>query len=125
MSVVVMMLLAAGCGVLLGTITGLIPGLHVNTIGFLLLATTSSLAQPTVVIAAAILAAGITHTYLSIVPGLVLGVPEAATVVGALPGHRMVLQGAGPEAIRLSAIGSGVALLVAVALALPLAHLIG
>ena len=125
MSVIVPLLVAAALGVLLGTLTGLIPGLHVNTIGFLLLAVTSTVAQPPVVIAAAILAAGITHTYLSIVPGLVLGVPEAATVVGALPGHRMVLQGAGVEAIRLSAIGSGVALIVAVALALPLAHLIG
>jgi putative membrane protein len=125
MSTVLAMLIAAASGVLLGTVTGLIPGLHVNTIGFLLLAATATVAQPPVVIAAAILAAGITHTYLSIVPGLVLGVPEAATVVGALPGHRMVLQGAGPEAIRLSAIGSGVALVVAAALALPLAQLIG
>jgi putative membrane protein len=63
------------------------------------------------------LAAGVTHTFLDVVPALALGVPDAAMAASTLPGHRLVLAGRGREALRLSALGSG----LAVALALPLA----
>ncbi|MFB6091104.1 MAG: tripartite tricarboxylate transporter permease [Halobellus sp.] len=107
-------------GVGLGTLTGLIPGLHVNSVAFLLVGVAPSVEGPPAAVAAAVLAAGVVHTFLSIVPGLVLGVPDAATAPGALPGHRLVLAGRGREAIRLSALGSGVALVVAAAAAVPL-----
>ncbi|MFD1599010.1 tripartite tricarboxylate transporter permease [Halobellus rarus] len=109
-------------GVSLGTLTGLIPGLHVNSVAFVLVGIAPSVDGPPVAVGAAILAAGVVHTFLSIVPGLVLGVPDAATAPGALPGHRLVLAGRGREAIRLSAVGSGVALAGAVAVALPLSR---
>jgi Predicted membrane protein len=51
------------------------------------------------------------------VPSLAIGVPDPALAPSALPGHRLVLQGRGREALRLSAMGS----LLAVALAVPLA----
>ncbi|MGQ4555005.1 tripartite tricarboxylate transporter permease [Halobellus sp. GM3] len=117
--------LAYAClGVCLGTVTGLIPGLHVNSVAFLLVGVAPSVDGPPVAVGAAVLAAGVVHTFLSIVPGLVLGVPDAATAPGALPGHRLVLAGRGREAIRLSAIGSGVALAAAVAVALPLSRVV-
>ncbi|MFD1687421.1 tripartite tricarboxylate transporter permease [Halobellus litoreus] len=111
-------------GVALGTLTGLIPGLHVNSVAFVLVGVAPSVDGPPVAVGAAILAAGVVHTFLSIVPGLVLGVPDAATAPGALPGHRLVLAGRGREAIRLSAVGSGVALAGAVAVALPLSRVV-
>ncbi|WP_336025141.1 tripartite tricarboxylate transporter permease [Halobellus salinisoli] len=112
------------CGVALGTLTGLLPGLHVNSVAFLLVGIAPGIDGPPVAVGAAILAAGVVHTFLSIVPGLVLGVPDAATAPGALPGHRLVLAGRGREAIRLSAVGSGVALLGSVAVALPLSRVV-
>ncbi|WP_311171906.1 tripartite tricarboxylate transporter permease [Halobellus ordinarius] len=111
-------------GVGFGTLTGLVPGLHVNNVAFLLVGVAPSIDGPAAAVGAAILAAGVVHTFLSIVPALVLGVPEAATAPGALPGHRLVLAGRGREAIRLSALGSSVALVAAVALAVPLSQVI-
>ncbi|QCC47175.1 tripartite tricarboxylate transporter permease [Halobellus limi] len=111
-------------GVGLGTLTGLIPGLHVNSVAFVLVGVAPSVDGPPAAVGAAILAAGVVHTFLSIVPGLVLGVPDAATAPGALPGHRLVLAGRGREAIRLSAVGSGVALVGAVAVAVPLSRVV-
>jgi putative membrane protein len=117
--------LAYAClGIGLGTVTGLIPGLHVNSVAFGLVGIAPSIDGPPVAVGAAVLAAGVVHTFLSIVPGLVLGVPDAATAPGALPGHRLVLAGRGREAIRLSAVGSGVALVAAVAVALPLSRVV-
>jgi len=109
-------------GVGLGTVTGLVPGLHVNNVAFVLVGVAPGVGGPPTAVAAAILAAGVVHTFLSIVPGLVLGVPDAATAPGALPGHRLVLAGRGREAIRLSAVGSAVALAAAVVVALPLSR---
>jgi putative membrane protein len=114
---------ASACiGVGLGTVTGLIPGLHVNSVAFVLVGVAPTVDGPPAAVAAAILAAGVVHTFLSIVPGLVLGVPDAATAPGALPGHRLVLAGRGREAIRLSGLGSAVALVGAVTVALPLSR---
>jgi len=115
---------AACVGVGLGTATGLVPGLHVNSVAFALVGVAPGIDGPPAAVAAAILAAGVVHTFLSIVPGLVLGVPEAATAPGVLPGHRLVLAGRGREAIRLSALGSGIALVGSVAVALPLSRVV-
>ena len=115
---------SACVGVGLGTVTGLVPGLHVNSVAFALVGVAPELDGPPAAIAAAILAAGVVHTFLSIVPGLVLGVPEAASAPGVLPGHRLVLAGRGREAIRLSALGSAVALVGSVAVAIPLSRVV-
>ncbi|WP_256289675.1 tripartite tricarboxylate transporter permease [Halobellus inordinatus] len=118
-------ILAYAClGVGLGALTGLVPGLHVNSVAFVLVGVAPSIDGPPAAVGAAVLAAGVVHTFLSVVPGLVLGVPDAATAPGALPGHRLVLAGRGREAIRLSALGSSIALLVAVGVALPLSHVV-
>lgn len=111
-------------GILLGTASGLVPGLHVNALALLLAAAAPTLPGPPAAVGAAVLAAGVVHTFLDIVPALVLGVPDAATAAGSLPGHRLVLAGRGREALRLSAVGSGVAVAVAVPLSLPLSALV-
>jgi putative membrane protein len=65
------------------------------------------------------LAAGVVHTFLDVVPALALGVPDPAMAASALPGHRLVVEGRGEEALRLSALGSALAVAFAVPLALP------
>ncbi|GAA0251506.1 tripartite tricarboxylate transporter permease [Halobacterium noricense] len=65
------------------------------------------------------LAAGVVHSFLDVVPTLALGVPDPVMAVSALPGHRLVIEGQGREAIRLSALGSGLAVAFAVPLAIP------
>jgi len=110
-------------GVALGTVSGLTPGLHANNFALLLVAVAPAVPGPPELVGAAMLAAGVTHTFLDVVPALALGVPDAAMAVTALPGHRLVLEGRGREALRLSALGSGLAVVFAVPLALPLTWL--
>jgi putative membrane protein len=104
-------------GVALGTLSGLTPGLHVNNLALLLASVAPAVPGPPRFVGAAMLAAGVVHSFLDAVPALALGVPDAAMAATALPGHRLVIAGRGREAVRLSALGSG----LAVALALPLA----
>jgi len=108
---------AAGVG--LGTLSGLTPGLHANNFALLLAAAVPAIPGPPRFVGAAMLAAGVVHTFLDVVPALALGVPDPAMAASALPGHRLVLQGRGREALRLSALGSGLAVAAAVPLAVP------
>jgi putative membrane protein len=106
-------------GIALGTASGLVPGLHANNMALLLAGLAPSIPGPPLYVGMAMLAAGVVHTFLEIVPTLALGVPDPATAVAALPGHRLVLEGRGREALRLSALGSGAAVLLAAPLAVP------
>ena len=110
--------IAGGIG--LGTVSGLIPGLHVNTLAILLASIAPRIPADPHLVGAALLAAGVVHSFLDIVPTLAIGVPDAALAVSALPGHRLVLGGRGREALRLSALGSGGAILTAVILGAPI-----
>jgi len=112
---------AAGIG--LGTCSGLVPGLHANNFALLLAGFAPSIPAEPQFVGAAMLAAGVTHTFLDIVPALAIGVPDPAMAPTALPGHKLVLQGRGREALRLSALGSALAVALAVPLALPVTAL--
>ena len=112
-----------GAGIALGTASGLTPGLHVNTLAILLASIAPQIPAAPHLVGAALLAAGVVHSFLDIVPTLAIGVPDAAMAVSALPGHRLVLGGRGREALRLSALGSGGAILAAVVLGLPITWL--
>jgi putative membrane protein len=106
-------------GVVLGTVSGLTPGIHANTFALLLAGVASAVPGPLAFLGAAMLAAGTVHTFLDVVPALALGVPDPAMASSALPGHRLVLEGRGREALRLSAMGSAGAVALAVPLAVP------
>ena len=108
---------AIAAGVALGTASGLTPGIHANTFALGLASVVTIVPGAPRLVGAAMLAAGTAHTFLDVVPALALGVPDPAMAPSALPGHRLVIGGRGREALRLSALGSA----VAVALALPLA----
>jgi putative membrane protein len=107
-------------GIALGTLSGLTPGLHVNNLALLLASVAPVVPGPPRLVGAAMLAAGVVHSFLDAVPALALGVPDAAMAATALPGHRLVIAGRGREAIRLSALGSGLAVAFAVPLAVPI-----
>ncbi|GAA0302227.1 tripartite tricarboxylate transporter permease [Halarchaeum salinum] len=111
-------------GVALGTCSGLTPGLHVNTLAILLAAAAPVLPGPARGVAITLLVAGVVHSILDVVPALALGVPDAAMAPSTLPGHRLVLDGRGREALRLSALGSGAAALLACLLGWPVTLLV-
>ena len=107
-------------GVGLGTFTGLIPGVHVNNLAPLLVGVAAVSGLPPMNIVAVIVAMMMTHTFISYIPATFLGAPEAGTELSVLPAHRMLLEGRGYEAIRLTAFGCLGALMLSAALALPL-----
>jgi putative membrane protein len=115
-------------GIGIGTIAGLLPGVHVNNTSAILLGLSPALAasgvQPAY-IAAAIVASTVAQSFLDIVPSIFLGAPDDAMVLAVMPGHRMLLDGRGIEAVRLSAAGSGLAIVVSMLLILPLSFLFG
>ena len=95
-------------GVTFGTITGLIPGLHINLIiTFLSLSffekIISSNPFPMSIF---IVSLSITHIITDFIPSILLGAPEEDSYLSILPGHRMLLEGRGYEAITLCIYGS-------------------
>lgn len=113
------LLVAVAAGIALGTASGLTPGVHANTFALLLAAGAPSVPGPPALVGAAMLAAAVVHTFLDVVPALALGVPDPAMAATALPGHRLVIEGRGREALRLSALGSVAAAVFALVLATP------
>ena len=117
------LLLSIALGFFLGVCSGLTPGLHTNNFAALLLALSPALLTLGLEphhLAAVILAASIAHTFLDIIPSVFIGAPDPDTVLAVLPGHAMMLEGRGPEAVRLSALGSASSILVALVLIYPL-----
>ena len=111
-------LLGVCIGVVLGTISGLIPGVHANTLAGILLglqAALLSLLGP-LALAGAMFAALITHTFVDAVPSTFLGIPDADTSLAVLPAHALCLEGKGEEAVRIAALGSAGAIILAVPL---------
>lgn len=109
-------------GVVLGTVSGLTPGIHANNFALLLAAGAAAIPGPPLLLGVAMLAAGVVHTFLDVVPAIAFGVPDADMFATALPGHQLVLLGNGREALRLSALGSGLAVLAAIPLAVPITY---
>ncbi|NYB51472.1 MAG: tripartite tricarboxylate transporter permease [Methanobacteriaceae archaeon] len=114
-------ILACIIGVLCGVVTGLIPGIHVNTVGaFVFSASTFLLySYSPEVLAVFLLSMSISHALLEFIPSMFLGVPEEGTVLSVMPGHHLLLQGRGKEAIRLVSLGGFGAMMITILL-LPL-----
>lgn len=107
-------------GVLLGTISGIIPGVHANTLAGVLLglqAPLLSLLGPAA-LAVTLFAALITHTFVDAIPSTFLGIPEADTSLSVLPAHALCIEGNGEEAVRIAALGSACAMVIAVPVSL-------
>jgi len=90
-------------GLLLGTFTGIAPGIHVNTL--------ASVLRNTGLGPVSLFAMGLTHTFLDVLPSTFLGVPDEGTALGVLPAHRLVLGGRGLEVVRIALVSSFLAVL--------------
>lgn len=115
------MLFACILGVICGAITGLIPGIHVNTVGVFVFTLSTSLLTilSPEFLGVLLLSMSISHALLEFIPSMFLGIPEEGTVLSVLPGHHLLLQGRGREAVRLVALGGFGAIIVTI-LSLPL-----
>ena len=110
-------------GFLLGIISGLTPGLHLNNFAAMLLAVSPQLMGYGLTpfhMSAIILAASISQTFFDAIPAIFLGAPDSEVALTVLPGQRLMLEGRGIEAVRLSALGSSGAVLFALVMIIPL-----
>ena len=126
-------------GVLVGIVTGLLPGLHVNNIALILLSFSASivaLCHPLLsygiseefiflLIAGFIIAVSVSHTFHDTIPTTFLGAPEEDTALTVLPAHNLLLEGRGYEAVALSVRGSFGAVVICLLLLYPLRFIIG
>lgn len=112
------LVIACLLGVGIGTITGMIPGIHVNTAGAILFAVSTillSFVSPEF-LCVLMVSMSIAHALLEFIPSMLLGVPEEGTALSVLPGHKMVLEGRSKEAIRIVSIGGFGAIIVTILL---------
>jgi putative membrane protein len=113
-------LLGTFIGVILGTLSGIIPGVHSNTLAGVLLSLQVAFLSffSPLVLAGAMFAALITHTFVDSIPSTFLGIPDADTSLAVLPAHALCLEGNGEEAVRIAALGSACAMVIAVPLSI-------
>ena len=104
-------------GTFIGCFCGFVPGLHPNSTIPVVFAF-SFLFQP-IEAAVILVSAGVANSFVSFIPAIFLGAPEAGSALSVLPGHRLLMQGRGFEAVRLTVIGGMGAMFLAV-LMLPL-----
>ena len=108
-------------GTLAGTFTGLFPGIHVNLIGvFAVSLYFNYIDLNPIYFITLIVSMSITHTFLDFVPSVYLGCPDTDTELSILPGHKMLSEGRGHEAVMLTNYGSLCAVFLTVILVLPL-----
>jgi putative membrane protein len=113
-------------GILAGTFTGLIPGIHINLVGAILVglsATALSVISPVFLIVF-IASMAISHTFLDFIPSIFLGCPDTDTQLSVLPGHEMLKEGKGYEAVMLAATGCFVAVFILLIISFPLSFII-
>ncbi len=118
-----LLLACIALGFFLGIISGLTPGLHLNNFAAMLLAISPQLmgyGLSPFHMASIILAASISQTFFDAIPAIFLGAPDSEVALTVLPGQRLMQEGRGIEAVRLSALGSAGAVLFALIMILPL-----
>lgn len=106
-------IIALFAGIIAGCITGLLPGIHINLVAAFLISLPFAFVSvliPVVFIAAMT----ITHTFLDFIPSIFLGAPDEDSFLSVLPGHELLLEGRGHEALILTLYGGiiGLALIL-------------
>lgn len=124
------LVIACFIGILIGTVTGMIPGIHVNTAGAIIFASSGFLLATLSpeFLCVMLVSMSIAHALIEFVPSMLLGVPQEGTATSILPGHRMVLQGRSKEVIRIVSVGGFGAILITIlmlpifSITLPILH---
>jgi len=117
----IQIILSLFVGIFAGTLTGLIPGIHINLIGAFLVTLSASLfssINPTYLIVF-IASMAITHTFMDFIPSILLGCPDTDTELSVLPGHELLKKGEGYEAILLTCYGSIAAIFILIFISYP------
>ena len=103
----------------MGSLTGLIPGFHVNNVALIALSLSPvavGIGIPLDAVAGIIVACGTVHTFLNYIPSALVGAPDDNMALALLPGHRMLISGQAAQGVAYSARGSQMGLLMSIPL---------
>ncbi len=89
-------------GIVIGTLSGLLPGLHLNNVSFAFVQFFPSWGFVGMLV---IVAATLAQSVWDFIPSILLGAPDE-NFLSALPGHSMVLEGKGLHALQFALLGS-------------------
>ncbi len=106
------LLLALLFGIALGTVCGLLPGLHPNNTIPIILGL--SFLFPPLSAAIVLISAGIVNSFVAFIPSILIGATEGENALSVLPGHRLLMQGRGYEALKLTVVGGFASVLFAI-----------
>lgn len=132
LALVLLVIYASMAGAAVGTASGLIPGIHVNTLAVLMgmgapaVADVLSGSVPAehvpLLVSSAVVSAAVVHSFTDFVPSVFVGAPGADEALSLLPGHRLLREGKGMLAVKSAAVGSLVGASVSVLVAVPLQY---
>jgi putative membrane protein len=106
-------------GIFFGIVAGLIPGIHINLVSILLVSIYSSVSLSAIYFIAFITSMSITQTFVDFIPSIFLGCPDTDTELSILPGHKLLKEGSGYEAVLLASYGSICAIFILVLILVP------
>ena len=130
------LVIAAGLiGGVLGSFTGIVPGIHANTLALILLSLAvvaengldpfvAEYIDTRLLLVVIIASTSLAHTFANFIPSTYLGAPEGDTAISMLPMHDMFFQGKGYRAIALSLIGSVYAVIFGLILFIPIRYFV-
>jgi putative membrane protein len=107
-------------GIAAGTACGLLPGLHVNNVGLIMLSLLAAMGLDPIGFAIFLVAMATTQSFIDFIPSIFLGVPDEETVLSLLPAHKLLIEGRGMEAVRITGLASLYGVIISLFL-LPLA----
>ena len=108
-------ILAIFIGLIIGTLTGITPGIHINLVSAILLSFSASLILhiPPLALVVFLVTVAMTHTFVDFIPSIFLGAPNAEdNALSILPGHEMLIKGKAYEAVVYTLYGSATAIFI-------------
>lgn len=95
-----MLLLVIFAGILVGIICGLTPGIHTNLIAVII----ATFPFDPLLVCTFLVCVAVTNSVIDAVPSIFLGASE--DVMALLPGHQLLIQGLGVDAVKFTVMGS-------------------
>ncbi len=98
--------------IFLGILTGLTPGIHNNTITAILITLIPSLSLQPILLVVFVVVLALTHTIVDFIPSIFTGATDGESFMATLPGHDMLNEGRGIEAVAATAFGAKISILL-------------
>ena len=111
-------------GICIGIFFGITPGFHVN-LAITTLFPFAFLFPSPYQFVVLIVSVSCTEMFIDYIPSIFIGAPDADTALSVLPGHRLLFEGRGYEAIKLTVIGGLGALMVGLLMIALVANVFG